>query len=148
MSLTDGTKKMSKSDPSDNSRINLLDPPPVIRSKIKSAKTDSGFDHLEIHPDRPEATNLLQLYCAVQPDQDRATLLASVRELQWGQFKPQLADAVIAHLEPIQTRYHNLRQDDAQLAHMLREGAEAARAVADATLARTRAALGFYPDQE
>ena len=46
MRLTDGTKKMSKSDPSDNSRINLLDLPPLIRSKIKSAKTDSGFDHL------------------------------------------------------------------------------------------------------
>lgn len=146
MSLTDGTNKMSKSDPSEASRINLMDPPDVIRAKIKSAKTDNGFGELSIHPDRPEATNLLQLYCAVQPDRDREELLAEVKDLQWGEFKPKLAEALIAHLEPIQTRYHEIRQDDAYVRKVLREGAQAARLVADATLERTRVALGFYPE--
>lgn len=143
MSLTDGTNKMSKSDENDNSRINVLDPPDVLRAKIKRCKTDE-FRGLEWdNPERPESTNLLTIYQAVQPGRTREDILEEVGDMSWGEFKPLLADAVVAHLEPIQNRYKEIREDEEYLAGVLREGAEAADEIASRTLNSARVAMGF-----
>ena len=143
MSLMDGTSKMSKSDPVDGSRINVLDSPDVIREKIKRCKTDS-FKGIEWdNPERPEATNLLNIYAAVQPGRSREDILEEVKDLTWGQFKPLLADAVVAHLEPIQKRYAEVRADEEYLREVLREGAAAADAIAQKTLKAAKVAMGF-----
>mmetsp|Transcript_14434 Transcript_14434/g.57524 ORF Transcript_14434/g.57524 Transcript_14434/m.57524 type:complete len:276 (-) Transcript_14434:1112-1939(-) len=142
MSLTDGTSKMSKSAELDASRINLLDPPDVIAKKIKRCKTDT-FAGLEWdNPERPECTNLLNIYQAVT-DLDREAILDEVGDLSWGAFKPRLADAVVAHLEPIQTRYHDIMADEAGLYDVLRKGADQADAIATETLDAAKDAMGF-----
>jgi tryptophanyl-tRNA synthetase len=145
MSLTDGTSKMSKSDPSEYSRINVLDPPDVIRDKIKRCKTDSGKNGIEWdNPARPEATNLLNIYSAVQPvPRSRADILNEVGNMNWGQFKPILAEAIIQHLTPIQERYATIKTDGAYLDTVLRDGAAEANRIASTTLHRTKIALGF-----
>ena len=143
MSLLDGTSKMSKSAENDGSRINLLDPPAVIRKKIKKCKTDNGYDGIEWdNPDRPEATNLLTIYQAVT-GKGKEEIAAEVAEMRWGDFKPVLAEAVVAHLEPIQDRYHEIMADPAFLNDVLKAGAAEASAVADGTLAKARKAMGF-----
>jgi len=144
MSLTDGTSKMSKSEPNDGSRINVLDPPKVIRDKIKRCKTDS-FEGIEWdNPDRPEATNLLNIYLAVQPNRTKEDILEEIKDLSsWGQFKPKLADAIVEHLEPIQQRYEQVRADEDYLNTVLRDGATAANGIAQTTLHATRVAMGF-----
>lgn len=150
MSLTDGTSKMSKSDRDDASRINVLDPPDVIRDKIKRCKTDAIVGLEWNNPDRPEATNLLNIYAAVQPAIDKGGLTrdeisAQVKDMTWGAFKPLLAEAVVRHLEPIQLRYHAVRSDDAYLNQVLADGAEAANAIASKTLYAAKIAMGFVP---
>jgi hypothetical protein len=146
MSLRDGTSKMSKSDPNDNSRINILDPPDIIRSKIKKCKTDALQGIEWDNPERPEATNLLNIYLAVQPTgTSKEEVVDRVKDMTWGEFKPVLADAIIDHVLPIQERYHALRKDDAYLQKVLREGAEAANDIASKTLAAARIAMGFVP---
>lgn len=143
MSLTDGTSKMSKSDPNDASRINVLDPPEIIRDKIKRCKTDS-FTGIEWdNPNRPEATNLLNIFAAVQPDRTRDDIMEQVKDLSWGDFKPLLADAVVEHLQPIQERYYAVRNDSARLNEILKDGADAASVVAGQTLFNTKVAMGF-----
>ncbi len=143
MSLSDGTSKMSKSDKNDNSRINVLDPPDVIRSKIKKCKTDA-FQGLEWdNPERPEATNLLSIYQAVQPGRTREDILEEVGEMSWGEFKPVLADAVIAHLEPIQNKYHEVRGDEEYLRSVLKQGSDSANEIASKTLKAARVSMGF-----
>jgi len=145
MSLTDGTSKMSKSDPNDGSRINVLDPPDVIRSKIKKCKTDA-FKGIEWdNPERPEATNLLNIYLAVQPDRTKEDILDEVKDMTWGEFKPVLAEAVVNHLEPIQIRYKEVREDEEYLKTLLKDGASAADEIASRTLHATRIAMGFVP---
>ena len=142
MSLTDGRRKMSKSDPSDASRINLLDPPDVIRAKIQKCKTDAAVGLVWDDPERPEATNLLNIYAAVQPHRTRDDIMTEVAEYQsWGQFKPRLAEAIIAHLEPIQERYRAL--SEAELDAVLKDGAAAANKVAASTLRAAKVAMGF-----
>ncbi len=142
MSLTDGTKKMSKSDPSDQSRINILDSPELIQQKIKKCKTDTErgltFDSL----DRPECRNLLSLYAMVS-SQTKEAVAAECREMGWGQFKPLLAESMIAHLAPIQAKYREVMLDRAYLESVLRTGRQKAEAVADETLAAAKKALGF-----
>jgi tryptophanyl-tRNA synthetase len=142
MSLTDGTKKMSKSDPSDLSRINILDSPELIQQKIKKCKTDTerglNFDN----PDRPECRNLLGLY-AIVSGQTKEAVAIECREMGWGQFKPLLAEAMIAHLAPIQTKYQEVMLDRSYLESVLRTGRQKAEAVADETLAAAKKALGF-----
>ena len=148
MSLTDGTNKMSKSDSNDNSRINVLDPPDVIRNKIKRCKTDA-LEGLEWgNPERPEATNLLTIYVAVQPDRTKEEIMEEVKDMNWGQFKPLLAEAIINHLEPIQKRYYEVRNNEEELNKILKDGADAANAVAKKTLFNTRVAMGFVTPQE
>ena len=142
MSLTDGTSKMSKSDPNEGSRINLLDPPELISKKIKRAKTDPVMGLVFGDSERPEADNLLGLYAllaGLSPDQ-AASQCAS---MGWGQFKPLLAEAAVEALRPVQQRYTELRADPAALQQVLDQGRRRASEVAGATLARVKQALGF-----
>lgn len=150
MSLTDGTSKMSKSDPNDASRINVLDTPDIIRKKVKTCKTDAVQGIEWDNPDRPEATNLLNIYFAVQPERTREDIAEEVKDLSWGEFKPLLADAIVNHLEPIRTRYDEIMQDETYLDEVLRDGAEAADAIASETLRRAKIAMGFVlrPEQD
>jgi tryptophanyl-tRNA synthetase len=142
MSLTDGTKKMSKSDPSDQSRINILDSPELIQQKIKKCKTDTERGLTFDNPDRPECRNLLGLY-AIVSGQTKEAVAIECREMGWGQFKPLLAESMIAHLSPIQAKYQEVMRDRAYLESVLRTGREKAEAVADKTLAAAKKALGF-----
>lgn len=143
MSLQDGTSKMSKSAENDFSRINLLDSPDVISSKIKKCKTDL-FKGLEWdNPDRPEAKNLLNIYQAVT-NRSKEEVLGEVGSMSWGTFKPLLAEAVVAHLSPIQHRYREVMQDEAYLSKVLADGKEAADLIAEQTLGWAKTAMGFY----
>jgi len=148
MSLTDGMNKMSKSDPADGSRINVLDPPKVIRDKIKRCKTDSLPGIEWDNPNRPEATNLLNIYAAVQPKRTREDILEEVDGMKWGDFKPVLAEAVVAHLEPIQKRYAEVRADEEYLRSVLKEGADAAEVIAQRTLKAAKVSMGFSLPKE
>ncbi|BCX11302.1 MAG: tryptophan--tRNA ligase [Thermosynechococcus sp.] len=142
MSLTDGTKKMSKSDPSELSRINLLDSPDAIRKKIKRCKTDPIRGLVFDDPDRPEANNLLSLY-QVLTGKTKEAVAAECADMGWGQFKPLLTDAVIATLEPIQQRYNEIMADPSYLKDLLKKGQQQAASVANATLERVKLAFGF-----
>tara|TARA_Y100001968_G_scaffold187355_1_gene171761 strand:- start:32326 stop:33336 length:1011 start_codon:yes stop_codon:yes gene_type:complete len=142
MSLTDARNKMSKSDPNDGSRISLLDPPELIIKKIKRAKTDQ-FIGLEFNnPDRPEAENLLSIY-SILSGLSREEATKECHEMGWGKFKPLLAEATIASIEPIQTKYKELIEDPTELNQILQKGSIKANNVADKTLNRVRDALGF-----
>lgn len=144
MSLTDGTSKMSKSDPNDASRINVLDDPKIIRDKIKRCKTDSLKRIEWDNPDRPEATNLLNIYAVVQPmKRSKEDILDEVGDMTWSEFKPVLAEAIIDHLKPIQDRYHEVRSDPDALDEILKQGAHAANEVAQRTLFNSKVAMGF-----
>jgi tryptophanyl-tRNA synthetase len=142
MSLTDGTKKMSKSDPSDLSRISLLDPPEVITKKIKRCKTDPTKGLEFDNPDRPECHNLLTLYHLLS-GQSREAVAAECAEMGWGQFKPLLAETTVEALRPIQEKYHEIMSDRAALDAILRDGREKAAASANHVLAKVKAAMGF-----
>ena len=144
MSLRDGTKKMSKSDPSDQSRINLNDSDDEIASKIKRAKTDPEPlpDSMAALEGRPEARNLLGILAAVTGEEP-AALLAQHAGKGFGQFKPLLADALVAHLSPIRAEMARLLEDTAALDAALRRGAEKAEAIALPILAEAKAAMGF-----
>ncbi len=144
MSLTDGTSKMSKSDPNEGSRINLLDPPELITRKIKRAKTDPTMGLEFGNPERPEADNLLGLY-AILSGKGRETAAAECAAMGWGTFKPLLAEAAVEALRPVQQRYAELRADRSTLDTVLRDGRERAQAVASDSLQRVRDALGFLP---
>ena len=142
MSLTDGRSKMSKSDPNEGSRITLLDPPELITKKIKRAKTDPERGLEFGNPDRPETDNLLGLY-AILSGQGRDSVAPQCADMGWGQFKPLLAEAAVAALEPIQSRYKELIDHPEELDLVLEQGRQKAEAVANATLNRVRQALGF-----
>ena len=142
MSLTDGRGKMSKSDPNEGSRITLLDPPELITKKIKRAKTDPERGLEFGNPERPETDNLLGLY-AILSGRGREAAAQECAAMGWGQFKPLLAEATVAALEPIQSRHRELMADRSELDRVLKEGRDQAEAVADATLNRVRDALGF-----
>lgn len=142
MSLTDGTKKMSKSDPTELSRINLLDPPELIEKKVKRCKTDPQRGLEFDNPDRPECNNLLSLY-AILSGRSRETVAAECADMGWGQLKPLLAEAAIEALRPIQTKYEEVRSEPGYLDSVLKQGRERASEVANATLRRVQDALGF-----
>ena len=142
MSLTDGRSKMSKSDPNEASRITLLDPPELITKKIKRAKTDPERGLEFSNPDRPETDNLLGLY-AILSGKGREAAADECADMGWGQFKPLLADAAVAALEPIQARHKELMADRVELDRVLAKGRDQAESVANASLERVRDALGF-----
>ncbi len=142
MSLTDGSRKMSKSDPSDQSRINLLDTPDQIQYKIKRCKTDSvrglSFDN----PERPEARNLLSLYM-ILANKTKEEVTAECADMGWGQFKPLLTETMINALKPIQEKYHAIMNDKGYLESVLREGKQRANAIANDTLNQVKTAMGY-----
>ncbi|WP_170436114.1 tryptophan--tRNA ligase [Ruegeria arenilitoris] len=144
MSLRDGAKKMSKSDPSDMSRINMTDDADTIAKKIRKAKTDpdalpSDADGLE---GRPEARNLVNIYAALI-DQTVEQVLAEVGGKQFGEFKPMLADLAVAKLSPISTEMARLMGDQAEIDRILDRGAERAQEIAAPILSRTYEIVGM-----
>ena len=144
MSLRDGTKKMSKSDPSDQSRISLLDDADAISKKIKKATTDPEPlpESVEGLAGRAEADNLVGIYAALS-DQTKAQVIAEFGGKGWGSFKPALADLAVAQLGPVGNEMRRLVEDTATIDAILREGAERARAIAEATMVDVRNIVGF-----
>ena len=142
MSLTDGTKKMSKSDPSDQSRIDLTDPPNVITKKIKRAKTDPERGLEFDNPERPECNNLLGLYQLLS-GQTKEAVAQECADMGWGQFKPLLAETTVEALKPIQEKYDELMSDRTYLKQVLADGKERAQSVAAPTLEKVKKAMGF-----
>ncbi len=131
MSLRDGTKKMSKSDPSDQSRINLTDDADTIAAKIRKAKTDPAPlpETADALKDRPEARNLVNIYAALAGH----TVDQVIRDFsgaQFGSFKPALADLAVAKLSPITTEMNRLMADPAEIDRILGDGADRADAIA------------------
>ena len=131
MSLRDGTMKMSKSDPSDQSRINLTDDADTISKKIRKAKTDSEPlpDTLDGLKDRPEARNLVNIYAALS-DMSAAEVITQYAGAQFGTFKPALAELAVAKLEPITLEMTRLMQDPAEIDRIIGQGAARADAIA------------------
>ncbi len=142
MSLTDGTRKMSKSDPSEQSRINLLDTPEQIQQKIKRCKTDSVKGLTFDDPERPEARNLLTLYMLLS-GKTKEEVASECADMGWGQFKPLLIETTIAALKPIQEKYHAVTADKGYLESVLRDGRKKAEAIANDTLNKVKAAMGY-----
>jgi tryptophanyl-tRNA synthetase len=131
MSLRDGTKKMSKSDPSDQSRINLTDDADQIAQKIRKAKTDAEPlpDSLDGLRDRPEARNLVNIYAALSGITP-AAVMTRYAGAQFGTFKPALADLAVAKLSPITAEMTRLMKDPGEIDRILGEGADRAEAIA------------------
>ncbi|MGR3321186.1 MAG: tryptophan--tRNA ligase [Pseudooceanicola sp.] len=144
MSLRDGTKKMSKSDPSDMSRINLTDDADTIANKIRKARTDpealpSEAAGLE---DRAEARNLVNIYAALS-DTDLDGALKDVGGKQFSEFKPMLADLAVAKLAPISSEMARLMEAPDEIDRILGDGASRARDIAAPILARTYDIVGL-----
>jgi len=144
MSLRDGTSKMSKSDPSDMSRINLTDSDDAIAQKIRKAKTDP--EPLPADPagleGRPEAKNLVGIYAAVTSETVEQVLSRFAGQ-GFGLFKPAVADALVGLLAPIRGRLEQLRQDPAELDRILEAGAARATELGAPVLAKAKAAVGL-----
>src|SRR6059058_6113211 len=144
MSLRDGQSKMSKTDPSDMSRINLNDSDDEIAQKIRKAKTDP--EPLPSDPTglegRPEAKNLVGIYAAVSGETVEQ-VLARFSGQGFGSFKPALADALVALVAPLRTRLEQFRADPAELDRILLAGAERAAEMAAPTLAAAYRAVGL-----
>ena len=144
MSLRDGTKKMSKSDDSDMSRINLTDDADTIANKIKRAKTDphplpAEAKELE---GRPEAENLLNIYAALA-DQNRDAVITQFAGQQFSGFKTALADLTVAKLSPIAGEMRRLLADPAEIDRILKDGAGRARAIAIPVMDEVKKRVGF-----
>ncbi len=144
MSLRDGTKKMSKSDPSDLSRVNLMDDAETISKKIRKAKTDpdalpSELDGLK---GRPEADNLVGIYAALS-DTTKEQVLSEFGGQQFSVFKPALVDLAVEVLAPITGEMRRLMGDTAHIDAILRDGGERARARAEKTMHEVRDIIGF-----
>jgi tryptophanyl-tRNA synthetase len=144
MSLRDGTKKMSKSDESDFSRINLTDDADAIAQKIRKARTDP-------HPmpgeakelaGRPEAENLINIYAALA-DHTPEIVIAEYAGAQFSTFKNALADLAVAKLTPIAGEMRKLLADPAEIDRVLKSGAERALAIAGPIMAEVRRLVGF-----
>jgi tryptophanyl-tRNA synthetase len=141
MALDDPTNKMSKSDPNDHSRINLLDDPKTIKKKIARATTDSlrlvAFD-----PERPGITNLLTIY-QLLTGQSEQEIEAEFEGKGYGDFKAALTEQLVATLEPIQQRYNELMNDTPTLEAILKQGADEVRPMAAATLQHVKDVVGL-----
>jgi len=149
MSLRDGTKKMSKSDPSDQSRINLTDSPDAIAQKIRKAKTDADPlpETVEALKDRPEAKNLVNIYSALS-DQSVANVLAEFAGAQFGTFKPRLAELAVAKLAPITREMNRLMADPAEIDRILGDGADRAEALARPVLEQAKDIVGLIRSRQ
>jgi tryptophanyl-tRNA synthetase len=144
MSLRDGTKKMSKSDPSDNSRINLTDDPDLIAQKIRKAKTDPEPLPSEVKglAGRPEAENLIGIYAALS-GVTRDSVLQQYGGAQFSTFKPALSDLVVSKLAPISAEIGRLLSDHASIDGILADGASRARKIAGPIMNDVRDVVGL-----
>jgi len=144
MSLRDGTKKMSKSDPSDLSRINLMDDQDEISKKIRKAKTDPEGLPSEVEglKGRPEADNLVGIYAALV-DKTKADVLAEYGGQQFSVFKPALVDIAVEVLAPISGEMRRLMDDTSHIDGILKKGGERARERAEVTMNEVRDIIGF-----
>lgn len=146
MSLQDPTKKMSKSDDNPNNYIGLLEDPKKVAKKIKRAVTDSD-EQARIYFDPQEKAGVSNLLTLLSGATGRAIddLVPEYEGKMYGHLKGDVADAVVAFLEPLQEKYHTLRDDRAQLDSILRLGAEKANVRAEETLQKVYEAVGFVP---
>jgi len=144
MSLRDGTAKMSKSDPSDNSRINLTDDSAKISKKIRKAKTDAGVipETLKELEDRPEVANLVGIYAALSGKTDEQ-VLAQYAGQGFGVFKPDLADLTVEKMSPITDLMNRYLADPEELNRILAKAADKAAEIADPIVADVRKIIGF-----
>jgi tryptophanyl-tRNA synthetase len=145
MSLRDGAAKMSKSDPSDQSRINLLDDADTIASKIRKARTDAEPmpEAEEGLAGRAEVSNLVAIYAALA-DTTKAAVVSEFAGQGFGAFKPALADLAVEKLGPITAEMRRLMDDPAEVDRVLARGAETARAIAETTIAEVKDIVGFW----
>ena len=141
MSLQDPQRKMSKSDDNQNATLYILDEPAVLRKKIMSSVTDSG-NEIVARDDKPGVTNLLQIHSALS-GRSTADLEASFVGKGYGDLKQEVADVVIAALEPVQARYNELIQDKSYLESVLKAGAGEAQKRAYKTLGKVYRKSGF-----
>ena len=144
MSLRDGSKKMSKSDPSDQSRINMTDDADTIASKIRKARTDPAPlpSEWKALADRPEARNLVNIYAALS-DRSTDAVMAEVGGLEFSKFKPMLAELAVEKLAPIAAEMARLKADPAEIDRILARGSDRAREIAAPILARTYEIVGL-----
>ncbi|MBK4215247.1 tryptophan--tRNA ligase [Paracoccus caeni] len=144
MSLRDGSKKMSKSDPSDASRINLTDDADAISQKIRKARTDADPlpGTMAGLKDRPEARNLVNIYAALS-DETPDQVLSRFEGQGFGSFKPALAEVAVAALEPITRRMTDYLADPAEIDRILGRGADQADEIAAPILAKTKDIMGL-----
>ncbi|MEM9432551.1 MAG: tryptophan--tRNA ligase [Pseudomonadota bacterium] len=144
MSLRDGSKKMSKSDPSDMSRINMTDDRDMIAQKIRKARTDPDALPSEVDglADRPEAANLVNIYAALA-DITPEAVLQDTGGMQFSEFKPQLADLAVEKLAPISSQMASLMEDPTEIDRILHRGSERARQIASPVLAHTYEIVGM-----
>ena len=147
MSLKDGTKKMSKSDASDLSRINLTDDSEAIARKIKKAKTDP--DSLPSEEaglqGRPEADNLVGIYAALAGT-SKAAVLSDFGGKQFSEFKPALVDLAVSALGPVTAEMRRLMDDPGHIDAVLKAGGEKANAIAETTMRDVKSILGMLQD--
>jgi len=145
MSLRDGSAKMSKSDPSDYSRINLTDDADAIAQKIRKARTDPDPlpETLEGLEGRPEAKNLVGVYAALAGKTSQQ-VLAEFAGQGFGAFKPRLVELAVEKLAPIGAEMRRLLADPAEIDRVLAAGAERARQVAAPTVAEVKARVGLW----
>ncbi len=144
MNLRDGSRKMSSSDPSDMTRINMTDDADAIAKKIRKAKTDPDALPSEVDglSERPEARNLVNIYAALS-DQTAEQVLAEVGGKQFGEFKPILAELAVSKLAPISSEMARLMGEEAEIDRILANGAEKARAIAAPILQQTYDIVGM-----
>ncbi|WP_298216606.1 tryptophan--tRNA ligase [Acidocella sp.] len=149
MSLRDGTRKMSKSDPSDQSRINMTDDADAIAQKIRRAKTDPEPlpDHIGALASRPEARNLVGIFAAITGESQEA-VLARFAGSGFGPFKEKLAEALVAHIVPVGERTRAYLADRTELERILQTGARRAAAIANPITAAAERIVGFLPGAE
>jgi tryptophanyl-tRNA synthetase len=144
MSLRDGTKKMSKSDPSDQSRINLTDDADAIALKIRRAKTDPlpMPESVADAEKRPDADNLLGIFAALA-DREKADVVRDFAGKQFSEFKAALTELAVAKLGPVGSEMQRLMKDPGHVDAVMRNGAERARALAEPILAEVYRTVGF-----
>ena len=144
MSLKDGTKKMSKSDPSESSRINLTDDSDQISNKIKKAKTDTQplpDNELELSK-RPEAENLLGIYSSLS-DQSLVKTINEFSGKNFSEFKQKLANVVVDKISPISLEINKLLKDENFIDKILREGSDQANEIANKKIKNIKKIIGF-----
>jgi tryptophanyl-tRNA synthetase len=144
MSLRDGTKKMSKSDPSDYSRINLDDDADTIAQKIRKAKTDPEPLPSEVAglAGRPELDNLLGIFAAVN-EETKAQVLQTLGGANFSTFKAALVDLLVAKLAPIGAEMSRLAKEESYIDAVLADGSARARAIAAETVKAVKDIVGF-----